>query len=160
MKTGTMARRHRGTKGLSWRAVFGAAVVLALPGCTRESTRVAIETQRRADEVQQTVFDSQHEALCVLLYRDMLRRLEAANVPLSDSQRAALSEVWNDRDLIEFWTLQNERARALRVVGVDIKLFSDQSVLDLLIKQIEARFDRAKQGLTAAAAERMVQETK
>lgn len=134
-----------------------AAGTFAASGCTRESTRVAIETQRRADEVQQAVFDGQHEALRVLLYRDLLHRLEAQGVVLSDAERAALSESWNDRDLFEFWTVQNERAKALRVVGVDAKLFSDQSIIDLLVKSVEARYDRAKQGLAAQLAEQLVE---
>ncbi|MCK4342026.1 MAG: hypothetical protein KAY37_09925 [Phycisphaerae bacterium] len=131
-------------------------VCLAAGGCSRESLRVALETQRRADQVQQAVFDRQHEALCILLYRDLLRRLETAEAELSPAQRAALNEVWNDRDLIEFWALQHERAKALRIIGVDAKLFSEQSMIDLLIKSAEARIDRAKQGLAAQAGKHVV----
>lgn len=136
---------------------LGLVLGAAAGGCTRESTRVAIETQRRADEVQQTVFDGQHAALCVLLYRDLLHQLEAQDTELGAAQRATLSEAWNDRDLIEFWTVQNEHAKALRIAGVDAKLFSDQSVIDLLVKSVEARFDRAKQGLAAELAEQTVE---
>ena len=128
-------------------------------GCSRESTRLAIEAQRRADQVQQTVFDRQHEALCVLLYRDLLHRLETAEGQLLAEQRELLSQVWNDRDLIEFWAVQNERAKALRLLGVDAKLFSDQSVVDLLWKSLQARADRARQGLAAYAAELAVEAT-
>jgi hypothetical protein len=110
---------------------------------------VAIETQRRADEVEQAVFDRQHEALCALLYRDLLHRLETGAAPFTVDQRATASAVWNDRDLIEFWALQHERAQALRLAGVDAKLFSDQATIDLLWKSIEARMDRAKAGLAA-----------
>ena len=120
-------------------------------GCASESTRLALDVQRRADEVQEAVFDRQHEALCVLLYRDLVGRLAEAGPALTPAQRAALNDVWNDRDLIEFWTIQHERAKALRVVGVDAKLASDQPVIDLLIKAIEARADRAKQSLAAQA---------
>lgn len=130
--------------------------VLLLPwntGCTRESVRVALETQRRADQVQQAVFDRQHDALRILLYRDLVRALEADGVTLTAPQRAVLSEAWNDRDLIEFWALQNERARALRRIGVDAKLWSDQSIIDLLWKSLEARAARAEQGLAAQVGE-------
>lgn len=126
---------------------------LATGGCTGESTRVALVAQRRADEVQQAVFDQQHTALGTLLYRDPLRRLADAEVQLSPGLRAALNEVWNDRDLVELWTVQYERARALRIAGVDTKLYSDQSVVDLLVKAIEARADRVGAGLAAHAAE-------
>jgi hypothetical protein len=130
---------------------------ISVGACTRESTRVAIETQRRADDVQQAVFDRQHEALCVLLYRDLVHRLETAESRLSPPQREALNEVWNDRDLVEFWGIQNERARALRLAGVDAKLFSDQSIVDLLWKSIETRMERARQGLAAAAVRESVE---
>jgi hypothetical protein len=124
-----------------------ATALAASPGCTRESVRVALETQRRADDVQQTVFDRQHETLCILLYRDLLRRLEGAGPQLNDVQRAVINEVWNERDLVEFWALQHERAKALRLLGVDAKLYGDQSAVDLLLKSIGARAARGKQAL-------------
>ena len=122
-----------------------------LCGCTRESVRVAIETQRRADKVQQTVFDRQHESLRVLLYRDLIRRLEETGLQIAEPQRAVLNEIWNERDLLEFWAMQQERSRVLRLVGVDAKLASDQSIVDLLIKAAEARADRVTQHLAAQA---------
>jgi hypothetical protein len=150
----------RADQGGPWWAVIRVAmcmpIVVSAAACTRESTRVAIETQRRADDVQQVVFDRQHEALCMLLYRDLLRRLETAQSGLSPAQREALNEIWNDRDLIEFWALQNERAQALRLAGVDAKLFSEQSIVDLLWKSIEARMERARQGLEAHAVNESV----
>jgi hypothetical protein len=112
---------------------------------------VALETQRRADTVQQTIFDRQHEALCILLYRDLLRRLEGAGLRPNDAQRAVINEVWNERDLVEFWAVQHERAKALRLLGVDAKLYSDQSAVDLLLKSIAARVARGEQALAAEA---------
>ncbi|MEW6199195.1 MAG: hypothetical protein AB1601_11120 [Planctomycetota bacterium] len=135
-----------------------AGVVGLAGGCTRESLRVALEAQRRADQVQQAVFDRQHEALCILLYRDLQRRLVETGTTLSAPQRAALNTVWNDRDLVEFWALQHERAAALRQAGVDAKLYADQSVVDLLWKSLEAKWSRARRGLAAAAVERAVAE--
>lgn len=125
--------------------------VLATPGCSSESLRVALESQRRADSVQQAVFDRQHEALCILLYRDLVHDLEAEGSELGAEQRQRLNEVWNQRDLIEFWAVQHERSKALRIVGVDAKLFSDQSVVDLLVKSVAARAKRAEQGLATYA---------
>ncbi len=151
------------------RPFFPAALGLLLPvstlflglssGCAGESTRLALDAQRRADEVQQAVFDRQHEALCVLLYRDLLGRLAETGPVLTPAQRAALSDAWNDRDLVEFWTIQHERARALRLVGVDAKLASDQPVVDLLLKAIVARADRVKQRLAAHAASQVATQT-
>lgn len=128
--------------------------LLACSGCTRESVRIALVSQRRADEVSAAVFERQHEALRILLFRDAATRLAAAGLPLTDAQRAALSAVWNERDLLEFWAVQYERARAVRLAGVDAQLWSQQSVADLLWKQCTARADRALEGLAAAAGER------
>lgn len=133
-----------------------AGVVGLAGGCTRESLRVALETQHRADQVQQAVFDRQHEALCILLYRDLQRRLAETGTMLSDAQRAALNAVWNDRDLVEFWALQQERAAALRLAGVDAKLYADQSAVDLLWKSLETKWSQARHGLAAAVVERAV----
>jgi hypothetical protein len=139
-------------RGGAWGAlvVLCAAMIGAWGGCTAESLRVALETQRRADQVQQAVSDAQHEALRILLYRDLLARLEGAGPGLSDEQRAAVGQAWNERDLLEFWAVQEERGRALRLAGVDAKLAGDQSVVDLLIKALERRVDR----VTEAVAER------
>jgi len=120
-----------------------------LTACTAESTRAALAAQQRADGIQQAIFERQHDGLRLLLYRDALRRLEAAD---TTQQRAAvLNEVWNERDLIEFWAIQNERCAALRLMGVDFKLYADQSILDLLLRQMEARWQRVEEGLAASA---------
>ncbi len=137
---------------------MAAAVLVALvSGCSRETLRVALETQRRADQVQQAVFEDQHAALTLLLYRDTLRRLEAGGVALSPAQKSALNAVWNDRDLVEFWALQHERAVALRLIGVDSKLFADQSTADLLLKSLERTGRRVDEAAAAALGRRAVE---
>lgn len=130
-----------------------ALLVVGLSGCTRESLRIALAAQQRADEVQQAVVERQHEALCILLYRDLARQLESSGVTLGDEQRVILNAAWNERDLLEFWWLQNERARALRVVGVDTKLAADQSVVDLLVKALLAKSTQVESGLAALAGQ-------
>ncbi len=144
------------------RRVFLAAGVLctalAAGGCTRESLRVALAAQARADDVQQAVFERQNESLRVLLYRDMLTRLAAEGPPPTDPQRAALEQVWNERDLVEFWTVQHERARALRIAGVDAKLASDQAVVDVLLKSLNAKVARGQEALAQAAAQDAAEE--
>jgi hypothetical protein len=123
-----------------------AAAAVGLGGCTRESVRIALAAQRRADQV--------HEALCALLYRDLQRRLEQTGAALTPAQRSALNEAWNDRDLVEFWAVQQERAKALRLIGVDAKLYSAQSVVGLLYKMLSAKVDQVEQGLAAQAGQR------
>ncbi len=120
-------------------------------GCTAESTRIAIDTQQRVDEIQQGVVDRQHDGLRVLLFRDMLRRMRDSGAELSDDQVATLNTVWNERDLVEFWALQNERALGLRRVGVDSKLYSEQAVVDLLWKSLETKTKRLEQAIAAEA---------
>lgn len=140
--------------------VLGVLAVAAIGshGCTRESVRVALAAQQRADQVQQTIFDRQQEGLLILLYRDLQRRLELAGSKLTEAQHTVLDEAWNERDLIEFWAVQHERARALRLIGVDAKLYSDQSVVDLLYKALSTKLDRIKLGVAAQAGERVAQE--
>lgn len=140
-----------------WRRKALVIAVAALGGCTAESTRVAIDSQRRADDTQRAVQDKQHDALKILLFRDLTRHLESEGVTLSHVQRAALNDAWNERDLIEFWNQQYQRAEALRLIGVDAKLFGDQAPIDLLAKQIAARVARVEQGLAAAVAEQAVE---
>lgn len=148
--TNTKRRLNRRRK-LRIGICLGVLGALTLSGCTRESLRVALNAQRRADQVNQAVFDRQHESLRVLLYRDLLHRLSASGVVLGAPQRELLSSVWNERDLLEFWALQHERARALRLAGVDAKLYADQSIVDLLIKQAETRVDRLSEHVAAQA---------
>lgn len=125
------------------------AAPLALGACTPESLRVALQAQQRANDVQQAVFDQQHDALRVLAYRDLASRLAAGGAPLTDAQRAALNDAWNQRDLFEFWAVQHERAKALRAAAVDARLYADQSIIDLLYKALSAKMQRVKEGYAA-----------
>src|SRR5262250_1632023 len=100
--------------------IFATALVL-LAGCTAESTRIAIESQQRANAVDEAVFDNQRDALLVFSYRDAVANVEKSAplskpddpasppIALSDGQRSALNQAWNQRDLLEFWRVQHER---------------------------------------------------
>lgn len=135
-----------------------AMAVALLCGCSAESTRIAIESQRRANEVDTAIFDNQHDSLRVLAYRDMLHRVQSAaprenpadpaspSAELTAGQRSALNEAWNQRDLFEFWRVQHERSRALRMIGVDAKLYGEQSIIDLLYKSLDAKARRIEAG--------------
>ncbi len=138
-------------------ALMGLAAAIlapALAACTAESTRAALAAQQRADGIQQAIFERQHDGLRLLLYRDALHRLESADT--APQRAAVLNEVWNERDLIEFWAIQNERCAALRLMGVDFKLYADQSILDLLLRQMESRWQRVEAGLAESAGIRAV----
>lgn len=229
-----------------WACVAAAAsLAWAAGGCTRESVRTAIECQRRANEVEQAVFERMHEGLRVLLYRDATARLaagspaglsekqeeaieeaagwalgwlderlsesmlrdlsfrlaglspkggeglqealarawkgtwtevfearrrerqgrlalemkarigEATPVGLSAEQRAAMNGAWNERDLVEFWAIQHERAKALRLAGVDAKLYAEQSVLDLMVKGMQMKGERIVEGAAGVLGEQV-----
>lgn len=134
--------------------ILGLASVAVLAGCSAESTRVAIESQQRANQVQEAVFDRQHDGLVTLLYRDLAQKLNATareDATLNEEQRSVLNAAWNERDLVEFWRVQYERSKALRLVGVDAKLYGDQAVVDLLIKSLNAKIERGKQAIAAVA---------
>ena len=136
------------------RKTIALAAVGLLAGCTAESTRVAIEAQQRANEVQEAVFERQHDGLVTLLYRDLTQKLSATaseDATLNDDQRSVLNLAWNERDLVEFWRVQYERSKALRLIGVDAKLYSDQAVVDLLVKALNAKIERGKQAIAAVA---------
>lgn len=110
-------------------------------GCTAESTRQALAAQERADEVSQAVVDNQSQAMKILLFQSTLAQLEQAQDP--KHAEVILNEAWNQRDLFEFWMVQWERAKALRLVGATTKLWSDQSTFDLLCKSVQAKVKRA-----------------
>ncbi len=142
--------------------VNGAALLALLAaggGCTRESVRMAIESQQRSNQVQQAVFDRQHDGLRILLYRDLVRQLESQGMAMTAEQRQIVNAAWNERDLIEFWAVQHERAKALRLMGVDAKLYSDQSVLDLMLKSLSAKAERLERGIASWAGARAVKNT-
>lgn len=138
-------------------AIAGLAIAIGAAGCTRESLRVALAAQQRANQVEQHIFDQQHDALCVLAYRDLAQRLVATGMDLTNARKIVLNDAWNQRDLFEFWSVQHERAKALRTVGVDAKLYADQSTVDLLYKSLTAKIDRIKQGIAAQAGKAMTE---
>lgn len=140
------------TKLSAWASVL---VATGVSGCTAESTRMAIEAQQRADLVQQAVFERQHHGLRVLAFRDLVRRLSEIMNAEGDADVGEMlrvvNDAWNQRDLIEFWAIQQERAKALRLAGVDAKLYGSQAMLDLLVKALEAKGDRVLEGVSESA---------
>ena len=145
------AARARATSFRAWPLCLAALILLATAGggCTRESVRLALDAQRRADQVQQAVFEQQDESLRILLFRDLVNRLEKAGRPLTEAERAALNEIWNERDLVQFWAVQNGPGSAHR--RRRCQAGADQAIVDLLIKSMK-RGKRVEQKLVAKAA--------
>ena len=53
--------------------VKGSALLTLLAvggGCTRESVRLALESQQRSDQVQQAVFERQHDGRYAIRFRN------------------------------------------------------------------------------------------
>lgn len=121
--------------------------------CTSESTRVAIATQSRADEVAQTIFDRQREAMRIYMYRwaksEITTAVENKN---SIAAAAILEKVFQDDDLHDFWLSQHERAKALRIAGVDSKLYADQGILNLLFGSIMRAIEKYEAAIAGSIA--------
>ncbi len=135
--------RQRGNEATRLHRLLAGATLLglcasmaSLAGC--ESTRIAIATQARANDVQQTIFDQQQEALRIYQFRAL-----AATLNLPPEQTAVLNAAWNERNTLNWWAVQFERSKSLRLVGVDTKLWASESILELIGKQIEQKTDRA-----------------
>jgi len=125
-----------------------------LIGCSDPSLKIAIASQRRADEVDDFLFQQQHDGLVLYLYRDLAHQLATDQTPLSQTQLDTLSAGWNERDLIEHWALQHERAKALREVGVNTRLYSQQSMVDLIGKSFGQRLSTAKAAIAGDVAQK------
>jgi hypothetical protein len=129
-------------------------LLVTLSGCTAESTRLAIQNERKANAVDMALYEREHQGLSVYIFRDTVAQMKESG-GLNAQQIAILNNAWNDRDLLEFWAVQKDRIMALRREGVEAKLYSDQSMIDLLIKQLELKFDRVKPAIAAAFGESM-----
>lgn len=124
-----------------------------LSGCSDPSLKIAIQSQQRADEIQNFLFQQQHDGLVMYLYRDLASELASEEPPLSRDQLATLNSAWNERDLIEHWAIQHERAKALRHIGVNTRLYSQQSIVDLIGKSVSQRTSTVNAALAGQAVE-------
>lgn len=139
--------------------LFAAVLIsVLLAGCSDPSLKIALDAQRRADEVNEFIFERQHEGLVMYLYRDLANQLATEEGPLTAAQLATLNAGWNERDLIEHWAIQHERAKALRNVGVNTRLYSQQSVVDLIGKSFSQRAKVAQAALVEQAADKAIEE--
>lgn len=141
------------------RILSAVLLISVLAGCSDPSLKIAIDAQRRADEVEDFLFQQQHDGLVLYLYRDLAHQLGTEETPLSNEQQVTLNAGWNERDLIEHWALQHERAKALRNVGVNTRLYSQQSIIDLIGKSLSQRVSTAQAAIAGEAAENAVTDT-
>jgi len=110
------------------------ALCMTVVGCTRESTRLAIQGSERSDQVRSFIIGQQHRTAKVLLFRDTLGRLNAAT---TDQEReAVLNDAWQNRDRLENWIVQDTLAWALHLVTVDAKLVSSRAMFEVFTRNL------------------------
>lgn len=126
------------TRILALISVLGLAGCLT--ACSTMSARYALENQQRATEVENTLFSNQQQSLKDYLYNET----EAGLLQTSDPNEVhtLLNKYTQERDTLDFWALQHERVNQLRLIGVNTKLWADQSILDLLYKDAERRLSK------------------
>lgn len=110
-------------------------ICLLLCGCTSESTRIALEQSQRIENIQDTLVQNLHDTALLFMYRDFIDTIPEA-------EQLKFLEYNKNRDQLEFWMIQWERARALRLITLDSKLISNQSIIDLLIKRANLNQER------------------
>ena len=127
-------------------------------GCTSASTKIALEASNRVTQIQDKIQENQNKALKWYIFQKLLTDINAAKT--SDQVAALLNKAWQDRDLVEFWAVQWERARALHIIGVEAKLYSDEGILDLIWKQLSGKGDEfwgaVKGQLAGSLAEKLL----
>lgn len=129
-------------------------VGVCMTGCSNPSTKLALDGSKKADDTAEAIFTRQHDGLVLLLYRDTIAKLQAVGT-LNEKQHAVLNKAWNERNLIEFWALQNEKVKTLRLVTVYQKLYSDQSIIDLLLKSVMEKAQAAKAVIANVAGQQL-----
>ena len=137
-------------------AAFIAAVslcILVATGCTATSTTLAIAGSERSDEVRSFVTAEQHRSLTLLLFRETAAAIELAQT--ADERAAVLDKAWNDRDLFEYWYLQDTLARALHYATVDAKLATSKSTIELIAKDFATHTQAPLQAVDEYAAARL-----
>ena len=138
-----MSRKREWTWETATWLWVGAVAFFLLAGCTPTSTKLAIAGSERSDGVRSFVTAEQHRSLKVLLFRETLTKLKAAQT--DEVREAVLNDAWNDRDLFEFWYLQDCWARALHYATVDAKLASSKSMASLIAKDIAIKLQEPVQ---------------
>ena len=133
--------------------LFAMAVIVAVVGCTPTSTTLAIQGSERSDEVRSFVTAEQHRSLNLMLFRETAAAIEQAQSP--DERAAVLNKAWNDRDLFEYWYLQDTLARALHYATVDMKLATSKSMIDLIATDVATPAQTPLQAVDEYAAARL-----
>lgn len=118
-----------------------ALCILAISGCA--STKIAIESSSRVENVQDTIVNNQHTYIKYANFEKLLTEVEKIKgSPLTDEEKVALNAIAVERTDAEKWMIQWERARALRMVTVDSKLYADRSIFETAAEALSKNVEK------------------
>lgn len=128
---------------LAYPLVLGAVFFSGCPGCTKESTRIAMENIPRVEENQDVVTQNLRETALIFMYADMLNYLQVTTGhQFTKTELEQIQYYWQGRDKIESWLVNWERARALRLLTIDTEIISGQATIDLMLKKLQLLGER------------------
>lgn len=111
--------------------------LLVLTGCSTTSTKTAIEAIPKIENNQDTIFKNQQEAIEILLYQKLC-------LQLGGDPNDVIKQTFDNWQIVVKHQEQWERARAMRMVTTDAKVYETQSVFDLIWKEITGKVDNAQ----------------
>lgn len=101
-------------------------------GCTSNSTKLAIETSKEYIARNNDLMNKYHDLILQYMFTTYCLKNQ-----LTTEQIKELNLVWNNRNVVEFWLIQHERNDALYALGVDTKLYNDQSMFSLFLERFK-----------------------
>lgn len=116
--------------------VFCGMLVVTSGGCTSAALRESVKAVERVEEVQETIFVSQRQAIRDLAFKAMVNDLRVVGIEVDDPLLTLLAEYWALRDKSEFITSQWEKSKALDEFIVNRYLYSKQGILNILFEDL------------------------
>ena len=110
-------------------------VLISLFGCTKQSTKIAIDANREIERGNDEVF----ELLCYNYKTYLFNEFKNCKTP-EDFDR-----VFKQREALETYVIQHERLRTYRMITVDRFLLDQQGILDLEWKKWSSWVKELKQ---------------
>lgn len=114
-----------------------------LVGCTSPSTKLAIQSSKVIEAGQDEIVNKLSYNVKLYQYNELKERIAR-----NSADPTYLNEFWNAREGLEMMLIQWERLRALRLLTIDTKLISDQSIIDLKYKNAKERYDEINNAIS------------
>ena len=114
--------------------LFGLFICLlvSLCGCTKASTKIAIETSTEYIARNDDLINKYHDLVLQYMFTCF-----ALKNNLTAEQLSEFNKLWNNRNVVEFWLIQHERNDTLHTVGIDAKLYDDQAIFSLMLEKLK-----------------------